>query len=273
MPLLVNGPRHNYGRLLAACDEGNARPTGSHRQSLVRDGALLSNRMNELAHSSAFGGSLRGIQDNPKDPHRNLSPRNPTMGLIVDVDLNDHSAIGTPVKSPTDSFLGESPLYVSPIHHRRPGSGFSRKGLGGAHFPWPSRPMILIAQFAGMYILAYTTIYMTSSIPQENLLTGSVHRVSIGRNASHSPCLLQPPTCRLDAEAVMDAAGTGESHTLKGQQVNVSALPLVFFFAGVEGSGHKFFEQVFRNLPVNFSGAHGCLCFSVAVNPDNFANV
>eukprot|EP00850_Spirogloea_muscicola_P006980 SM000034S12734 [mRNA] locus=s34:482360:484600:- [translate_table: standard] len=32
-----------------------------------------------------------------------------------------------------------------------------------------------------------------------------------------------------------------------------AALPTVVIFAGVEGSGHKFFEQVFRNLPVNFT--------------------
>lgn len=35
---------------------------------------------------------------------------------------------------------------------------------------------------------------------------------------------------------------------------NSTDLPLLIFFAGVEGSGHKFFEQVFRRLPVNFSG-------------------
>jgi len=28
----------------------------------------------------------------------------------------------------------------------------------------------------------------------------------------------------------------------------------VVFFAGIEGSGHKFFEQVFRHLPINLSG-------------------
>ncbi|CAI7777390.1 unnamed protein product [Closterium sp. NIES-54] len=100
----------------------------------------------------------------------------------------------------------------------------------------------------------------------------------------HERCPMRPPVCRprIDLKAVAHSAkhfyaqdkpadgegrGLGESAGGSADGKNGTSgggggaggagdeLPLVVFFAGIEGSGHKFFEQVFRNIKkVNFSG-------------------
>ncbi|GJP52877.1 hypothetical protein CLOM_g11963 [Closterium sp. NIES-68] len=100
----------------------------------------------------------------------------------------------------------------------------------------------------------------------------------------HERCPMRPPVCRpridmkavahsakhfyaqdkpADGEAAAGVGGAGGSAEGKngtsagGEGEGGGAgdeLPLVVFFAGIEGSGHKFFEQVFRNIKkVNFS--------------------
>ncbi|CAI5937712.1 unnamed protein product [Closterium sp. NIES-64] len=100
----------------------------------------------------------------------------------------------------------------------------------------------------------------------------------------HERCPMRPPVCRprIDLKAVAhsakhfyaqdkpaDGEGRGLGETAGGSADGKNGtsgggggaggagdeLPLVVFFAGIEGSGHKFFEQVFRNIKkVNFSG-------------------
>ncbi|CAI5525620.1 unnamed protein product [Closterium sp. Naga37s-1] len=93
----------------------------------------------------------------------------------------------------------------------------------------------------------------------------------------HERCPMRPPVCRprIDLKAVAHSAkhfyaqdkpadgegrGLGESAGGSADGKNGTSgggggaggagdeLPLVVFFAGIEGSGHKFFEQVFRNI-------------------------
>ncbi|CAI5500072.1 unnamed protein product [Closterium sp. Naga37s-1] len=92
----------------------------------------------------------------------------------------------------------------------------------------------------------------------------------------HERCPMRPPVCRprIDLKAVAHSAkhfyaqdkpdgegrGLGENAGGSADGKNGTSgggggaggagdeLPLVVFFAGIEGSGHKFFEQVFRNI-------------------------
>lgn len=74
------------------------------------------------------------------------------------------------------------------------------------------------------------------------------------RNQFRDKCPLTPPVCKM----VTDGDGIGSSNFYELKEKNEGRkkenLPLVFFLAGVEGSGHKFFEQVLRNIPnINFT--------------------
>ena len=77
----------------------------------------------------------------------------------------------------------------------------------------------------------------------------------LGRIKKHvrDRCPLQAPVCRSTVEA-----DSWKHHGESGRSGRGEKLPPVIFFAGIEGSGHKFFEQVFRDIPgTNFTGEHG----------------
>eukprot|EP00271_Cylindrocystis_brebissonii_P000910 TRINITY_DN1109_c0_g1_i1.p1 TRINITY_DN1109_c0_g1~~TRINITY_DN1109_c0_g1_i1.p1 ORF type:complete len:412 (+),score=26.99 TRINITY_DN1109_c0_g1_i1:415-1650(+) len=77
----------------------------------------------------------------------------------------------------------------------------------------------------------------------------------LGRLGQHlkKSCPLQPAVCRPPWEYLPEDISHLKGNEAFGSAERQARLPLFFFFAGIEGSGHKFFEQVFRNLPVNFS--------------------
>lgn len=94
-------------------------------------------------------------------------------------------------------------------------------------------------------------------------------------------CPLTGPVCRLTGTG-REGGGQGQAGSaaaslglgnLGGSEGEKPDLPLVVFFAGIEGSGHKFFEQVFRHLPINFSGTSSsqpkvpCYRLSPLLNP------